>query len=190
MKKPCLDPDDPASYRPISNLNTISKIIERLVLTRIIAHVSSSPSVDCLQSAYRRFHSTETALLKVTDDIYKAFNDGQSLLLVALDMSAAFDCINHGTLLNRLQHTFGVSGKAFDWFRSYLHRRTAFVKFNSSSSSCNDLAAGVPQGSSLGPVLFSLYVAPLAELIKSLGVHYHQYADDTQLYIAISKNNN
>ncbi len=189
MKKPCLDPDDPASYRPISNLNTISKIIERLVLTRIIAHVSSSPSVDCLQSAYRRFHSTETALLKVTDDIYKAFNDGQSLLLVALDMSAAFDCINHGTLLNRLQHTFGVSGKAFDWFRSYLHRRTAFVKFNSSSSSCNDLAAGVPQGSSLGPVLFSLYIAPLAELIKSLGVHYHQYADDTQLYIAISKNN-
>jgi retron-type reverse transcriptase len=117
------------------------------------------------------------------------FNDGQSTLLVALDLSAAFDCIDHDTLLNRLQLTFGVSGSALDWFKSYLHRRTAFVKFNSFTSSCNDLDAGVPQGSSLGPALFSLYVASLPELIKTLGVLYHQYADDTQLYISISKNN-
>ena len=151
VKTQGLNSEDPASYRPISNLNTISKIIERLVLTRITARVSSSSSVDRLQSAYRWFHSTETVLLEVTDDIYKAFNDGQSTLLVTMDLSAAFNCINHGTLSNRFRHAFGISGSAHNWFWSYLHRSMPFGKFSSSTSSCNDLDAGVPQGSSLGP---------------------------------------
>jgi Reverse transcriptase (RNA-dependent DNA polymerase) len=189
LKRSDLGTDDPSNYRPISNLNTVSKILERLVLMRLTTHNSLSASVDRLQSAYRRFHSTETALLKVTDDIYAAFNDGQSTLLVALDLSAVFDCIDHGTLVDRLRHTFGLAGAALDWIRSYLCDRSAFVGIDRHSSSCVSVDTGVPQGSSLGPLLFSMYFAPLASLIQSFGIRYHQYADDTQLYIAISKEN-
>ena len=105
IKQHGLDPDDPSSYRPISNLNTISKILERLVLARVTLHISSLSSIDRFQSAYKRAHSTETALLRVTNDIFNAFDAGQSTVLVALDLSAAFDCIEHSTLLSRLQYT-------------------------------------------------------------------------------------
>lgn len=161
--------------------------MERLVLKRITDHVNLSPAVDRLQSAYRKFHSTETALLKVTDDIFETFNAGQSTLLVALDLSAAFDCIDHEVLIKRLEHTFGIAGVALDWLRSYLQGRSSFLRLGSSLSKAASVETGVPQGSSLGPQLFSLFVSPMAGLIESLGVRYHQYADDTQLYIAISK---
>ena len=133
LKRQGLEISDPSSYRPISNLNTISKIIERLVLKRITSHVHVT-SVDRLQSAYRRFYSAETALLKITDDIYEGFNAGRSTLLVALDLSAAFDCIDHNTLLGRLQHTFGLSGVVLDWMRSYLNGRSSFVRLDSMPS--------------------------------------------------------
>jgi len=85
----------------MSNLNTISKVLERLVLTRITSHYNTSSAIDPLQSAYRPNHSCETALLRVTD-ISEAFDAGESVLLVALDQSMAFDCIDHHTLLDRL----------------------------------------------------------------------------------------
>ena len=123
IKKYGLDKNDPGNYRPISNLNTVSKIIERLALARIAPHVTTSPSFDPMQSAYRRRHSTETALLKITNDIYEGFDNRQSTILVALDQSAAFDCIDHSTLISRLQHTFGVTGQALAWLSSYLQSR-------------------------------------------------------------------
>ena len=110
LKKHGLEETDPANYRPISNLNTISKVVERLVLARIVPHVSASPSFDAVQSAYRRHHSTETALLKITDDIFAGFGNHQSTILVALDQSAAFDCIDHATLIRRLQGRINPSG--------------------------------------------------------------------------------
>ncbi len=187
LKKHGLDESDPSNYRPISNLNTISKVLERLVLARIVPHVSASSSFDVVQSAYRRRHSTETALLCITDDIFAGFNDHQSTILVALDQSAAFDCIDHSTLIDRLDRTFGVTGKALEWVRSYLRGRSTFVRWKQNSSSIFPLDTGVPQGSSLGPLLFSLYIAPLSGVINSFGVRHHQYADDTQVYIAVSK---
>ena len=102
LKKPGMDDSEPSSYRPISNLNTVSKVLERLVLARIVPHVSSSPSFDSMQSAYRKSHSTETALNKITNDVYSGLDTRQSTVLVALDQSAAFDCIDHWTLINRL----------------------------------------------------------------------------------------
>ena len=109
-------------HHQTTGLNTISKILERLSrLSRLIPHVISSNNFDPMQSAYRRFHSTETALLKVTSDIYQAFDHHQTVVLVALDQSAAFDCVEHNTLLKRLQHTFGITDDALSWLQSYLH---------------------------------------------------------------------
>ena len=187
VKKPGLDDDDPASYRPISNLNTISKVLERLFLARILPHVSSSPNFNPVQSAYRKYHSTETALLKILEDIYGAMDKGRATVLVALDMSAAFDTIDHDVLLRRLRNTFGIAGACLDWLASYLNQRESFVRYGSGRSLTSRCTVGVPQGSSLGPLLFTLFIAPLAQVTDSFGVHHHQYADDTQLYIFVNK---
>lgn len=186
LKKPGLDTDDPSNYRPISNLNTISKILEKLFLRRIIDHVHSSPSFSAFQSAYRHFHSTETALIKITNDILASSDAKSPSVLISLDISAAFDTIDHPTLLDRLRQAFGFEGAALHWLESYISGRSSFVRIGSASSSSLVFDVGVPQGSVLGPLLFSLYISPLGHLIDSLGISYHQYADDTQLYLALS----
>ena len=151
-KKPGLPKSDLANFQKISNLNTIGKILERLALSRFLPHVSKSPSFSPLQSAYRKFHSTETALLELTNDIMENFDSGKIIILTALSMSAAFDTLDHITLLHRLQHTFGLSSYVISWIRSYLTDRSSFVKIVSSSSPSTTILTGVPQGSVLGPV--------------------------------------
>ena len=146
LKKQGLSKSDLSNFRPISNLNTIGKILERLALARIFPHVSVSPSFSPFQSAYRKFHSTETALLKLTNDILDTIDSGKITILTALDMSAAFDTLDHATLLHRLEHTFGLSGFVISWIRSYLFSRSSFVKIDSSSSPTTTILTGVPQG--------------------------------------------
>ena len=97
-----------ANCRPISNLNTVGKILERVALSSFFPHISKSPSFPPLQSAHRKFHPTETALL--TNDIMEIIDSGKITILTASDMSAAFETLDHITLLHRLQHTFGLSG--------------------------------------------------------------------------------
>ena len=123
LKKPGLDQSDPSNYRPISNLNNISKLLERLFLFRFQSHVSNSPNFNPLQSAYRRFQSTETSLLNTLDQVYTAADSSQPTILVSLDLSAAFDTIDHHILLTRLQTGFGISGSVINWIRSYLDRQ-------------------------------------------------------------------
>ena len=188
LKKPGLSKSDPSNFRPISNLNTIGKILERLALARLFPHVSVSPSFSPFQSAYRKFHSTETALLKLANDIFENIDSGKITILTALDMSAAFDTLDHATLLHRLKHTFGLSGFVISWIQSYLFSRSSFVKIDSSSSPITTILTGVPQGSVLGPLLFVLFISPIANVINpgqacNNLVSFHQYADDTQLYI-------
>ena len=191
LKKLGLSKSYPSNFRPISNLNTIGKILERLALARLLPHLSISPSFSPLQSAYRKFHSTETALLKLTNDIMDSIDSGKVTILAALNMSAAFDTLDHATLLHRLEHTFGLSGTVHTWIHSYLTNRSSFVKIDSSSSSCDTSLTGVLQGSVLGPLLFVLFISPVVDVIglipdiqnKSGIVSFHQYADDTQLYI-------
>jgi hypothetical protein len=139
------------------------------------------------QSAYRYSHSTETALLCTLDHVCHSADHSRSTVLVSLDLSSAFDTIDHTILLNRLNATFGISGTALEWITSYLSNRSQFVKLGKSSSSHQPCKFGVPQGSVLGPMLFTIYVSPIASLLSQLGVHQHQYADDTQLHIAISQ---
>ena len=104
--------------------------------------------------------------------------------LVLLDLSAAFDTIDHDTLLSRLSARFGFAGSALKWFRSYLQNRFQSVKIGSSLSNLFELKFGIPQGSVLGPLLFSLYTTPPGQVIrKYTGVKYHFYADNTQLFI-------
>ena len=184
LKKPSLDPDNPANYRPISNLNNISKIIERLFLSRFYPHVTSSPYFNHLQSAYRPHHSTETALLQTFDDIFCSADRSQPTLLVSLDLSAAFDTIDHSTLLSRLSTSFGVSGAVLAWLTSYLTNRTQTVRIGSVTSEPTICLSGVPQGSVLGPILFSLYISPIGRIASGFGISHQQYADDAQLYIS------
>jgi hypothetical protein len=185
LKKEGLDANDPANYRPISNLNTISKVIERLCLARILPHVAATGRFNPLQSAYRKHHSTETALLKILDDLYRIIDDRRSAVVVGLDLSAAFDTIEHDILLERLKIMFGVKGTALRWIGTYLGEREQYVVAGGERSTRTRCIFGVPQGSVLGPFLFSVYVSPIAEVITSQGVQFHQYADDTQLYVAI-----
>lgn len=188
LKKSNLDPNLPSNYRPISNLNNISKILEKLFLARLIPHISSSSNFNPHQSAYRQYHSTETALLHLVDSICHAADSGCATLLLGLDLSAAFDTIDHSTLLNRLHTSFGISGPTLNWVSSYLSNRSFMVRSQSSTSASLPIPCGVPQGSVLGPILFSLYTSPISSIANSHGVSQQQYADDTQLFISITPN--
>ena len=117
-------------------------------------------------------------------------NDERTTLMVTLDMSAAFDTIDHTTLVDRLQNTFGVSGQALRWVASYLHDPSTFVKWGSGQSTTAGCKVGVPQGSALDPLPFTLFVGPLANVTQAYGIKHHRYADDTQMYICVKKSDN
>ena len=190
LKKTSLDEDDPANYRPISNLNTISKVIERLALARFLPHVAASGNFSPLQSAYRKHHSTETALLKILGNLYRIIDEKKTAVLIGLDLSAAFDTIDHNILMERLHSVFGVSDVALKWIGTYLQGRSQYIKFAGEQSPTSPVEVGMPQGSVLGPFLFSVYVSPIVNVITSFGVQHHQYADDTQLYMAVKSSIN
>ena len=188
LKKFSLPKDDLSSYRPISNLNFISKILERVIYNRLLAHLDSFSSISPFQSAYRKYHSTETALLHIHNDLLLSMENKRVSALVLLDLSSAFDTVDHNILLSRLSLNFGVSGPALSFLNSYLCNRTQSVLIGSSSSPALPVQTGVPQGSVLGPLLFSLYTTPLSYIINNFSIPFHFYADDTQLYISFSAN--
>ena len=184
IKKLILDPEILKNFRPVSNLSFLSKLIEKVVDVRFEDHLRKNNLHEKWQSAYKKFHSTETALLRVTNDILLDMDKNKCVLLVLLDLSAAFDTIDHETLMNRLSSRFGVKAKALSWFKSYLSERTQSVLIGKNKSQKCGLEYGVPQGSILGPKQFIGYTAPLSDIVEKDGLRLHLYADDTQIYLA------
>ena len=135
-----------------------------------------------LQSAYPLGHSTETALLQIVNDLLAALDANHISLLSLLDLSAAFDTIDHSVLLSRFHHTFGISGTALSWFQSYLSDRTHVVSVNGASSAHAALNFGFPQGTVLGPILFVLYTHPISEIVSYHSLSHHSFSDENQLY--------
>ena len=142
-----------------------------------------------MQSAYRAGHSTETALIKVKADILNAIDNKEVVYLVLLDLLAAFDTVNHRILLERLKIMFGLTGTVINWITSNLLGRSQKVVVGNVNSSAVPLLCGVPQGSILGPTLFTLYTTPLSKFCNKYAVTYHLYADDQQLYLSFKPSN-
>ena len=110
--------------------------------------------------------------------------NGEAVILVLLDLSAAFDTVDHTILLTRLERRLGITGTALEWFRTYLCNRSQCVSVKGESSEMHILGQGVPQGSVLGPVLFTVYMLPLGDLVREHGLTGYYYADDSQLYVS------
>ena len=182
LKKDSLDHEVYSNFRPISNLKFISKMIEKAVSYQRTNYLRDNDLEESLQSAYKTFHSTETALVKAHNDIVSAIDNQSYIILLLLDLSAAFDTVDHKILLQRLSCRFGINGKAPRWLKSYLENRKQVVNVKGATSCSKDLRCGVPQGSVLGPILYVLYTSPLGDIVRSHGLSWHFYADDTLLY--------
>ena len=164
IKKPGLDPQVLKNYRPVSNLSFLSKVIEKVISSRILTHIADNDLTDKFQSAYRCGHSTETALLRVYSDIVTMVGKGNGSYLVLLDLSAAFDTIDHDTLFVILEKYIGITGSALQLLKSYFSDRSQRVLIDDVMSGVANIVCGVPQGSVLGPLKFCLYLLPLGAI--------------------------
>ena len=150
---------------------------------QLVDHLKINDLYEVYQSAYRQLHSIETALLCVQNDLLQAVDTHGGAILVLLDLSAAFDTIDHHCLLHILESSFGIQGNVLARFQSYLTGRTQTVHIKKCTSEPHELKYGVPQGSVLGPISFTICTL-LGKLIRRHGLTFHLYADDTQLYLA------
>ena len=172
-------PISPSDYRPISLLPALSKIIEKLANRQIVEYLVKHDLLDPNQSAYKKNHSTQTALLKLCEDIYDCIDDSEITLLVLLDFSKAFDTVNHKLLLAKLD-ILGFQENTCSWILSYLSGRQQKVQTETESSSWSSIINGVPQGSILGPLLFTILISDMR--LSIWNGSYITYADDTNLY--------
>ena len=166
LKKASLDKENLKNLRPVSNLPYLGKVIEKIVVTQIDRHLSDNALHEPLQSAYQADHSTESALLKVSNDILMELDSGKCVYLVLLDLSAAFDTIDHQVFLTRLEEENAVSGDSLSWMHSYLTNRKHCININGTMSDNSNLSFGFPQGSTIGPFGFKLYSKPLSHSRK------------------------
>ena len=182
--KGSLDSQSLSSYRPISNLSFVSKVIENVILDQLMHFLERTQVFPDNQSAYRKLYSTETALCSVVSDLLIMLDEGKCGILILLDLSAAFDTVVHSLLLKDLKD-IGVECDALDYIESFLINRTYCVQIGESFSQAKVLTRGVPQGSVLGPILFCIYTIELMHLLENHGVLFQLFADDTQFYLSL-----
>ena len=178
----------PSNYRPVSNLSFLSKVVEKAALNQFTRHCDAHHLMPDYQSAYRRYYSCETALVKLVNDLLWNLENQNITMLTAIDLSAAFDTVDHGVLLDVLQKQFGIEGKTLKWMDEYLRPRKCKVNIGSSYSLEKPLEFSVPQGSVAGPVLYSAYASTLKYVIPE-SVDIYGYADDHILKTAFSAGN-
>ena len=168
------------NYRPVSILPLFSKILERLMYNRLLHFINKNKILYNYQFGFRKGYSTTMALTILVDKIMSALDKGDFVVGVFLDLSKAFDTVNHQILLNKL-FKYGIRGLALKWFKSYLCERKQFVVYNNVKSTESLITCGVPQGSILGPLLFLLYINDMANVSKLLFIIL--FADDTNLFL-------
>ena len=181
-----LDRDILRSYRPVSNLSFLSKVLEKCALNQLSQYLNNNKLLCNAQSGYRAHHSCETLMARMFNDINSEILENNAVALVLLDLSAAFDTIDHEIMAKKLLEDYGIDDVVLMWIMSYLSNRSFSVKINNSSSSTGSLIFGVPQGSLLGPILFILYTKDLEAITNSFGLSIQLYADDSQLYISFN----
>lgn len=179
------NPTEISQLRPISILPTMSKILEMIMHQQISEYVLAHKIIPPIQSGFRPNHSTATALTHITDDIIHNTDESKLTCLILLDFSKAFDTLDHSILCNKLIF-FGFDVQSVTFIRSYLSDRTQRVCLRSNVSDPLSVKFGVPQGSILGPLLFSIYISDFHTVVTACDVHH--YADDTQLYYNFSVN--
>ena len=177
LKKKCLDHNNLSNYRPDSNLCFIAKILEKPVLSQVSSYLNSHNHYNTCQSAYSPGHSTEAAPLKVVNDLLLSLNKGNISVLTLIDVSSAFDTIDNTILVHRPHTDFGFTDDILQWFSSYLTDRTHYVSLSNHCSDFTPVHSGVPQGSVIGPILFTMYIKPLSAIIDSHFIMHHSFAD-------------
>ena len=177
-KKNCTE--DISNYRPLSILSVLSKIFERSATDQIVKYLEENGLLNSTQHAYRRKHSTTTCLMEAIDYINEQRDKGKIVGLASLDLSKAFDSINHSHLLNKLAN-FGLDKNTLKWCKSYLHQRKQKTKFKKFTSTEHIVTSGVPQGSILGPIFFICFTNDMPNYFSNCKII--SYADDTQIII-------
>lgn len=177
------DPAQFSNYRPISVLSIFSKLFEKIMYKRLEKHLIDNEIFSPYQFGFRKHHSTAMAVTLFSEKVYDILENQKFAIATFLDLSKAFDLVNHSFLLQKLTH-YGIRGVAYDWVNSYLNNRKQFVHYNSTQSSMLNIICGVPQGSILGPLLFIIYINDIHEQTPVNSLHYTIYADDTNLLIS------
>ena len=161
------DAADPSNYRPISTLYTIAQIFEKLVYLQVSTYLEKYNILNKFQFGFRKGRSTEQAIVEISDKLKKAIDNNLYTCGVFLDIAKAFDTVNHQILLKKIE-TYGIRGIPLKWFTSYLFNRQQYVSLNSVESSKQTIKCGIPQGSSLGPLLFLPYINDISNCSDKL----------------------
>ena len=189
LKNRNLDRNDLQSYRPVSNLPFLGKVLEKVVSKRVQQFVDDNNLLDINQSAYRKYHSTETTMLKIHNDILNHLDQGCCVVLVSLDISAAFDTVNHSQLVKCFEQNFGICGDALQWLISYLSDRQQQVIINGTTSNLKHLNCGFPQGAVLAGIFYNMFTASLGKVVSKHEASHKGYADDNNWYMAFITSN-